>query len=112
MIGVYGILLEFWNPGTFVSGTVGAISLILALTALSVLPVHYGALGLLILGIALMIGEAVTPGFGVLGIGGILAFIAGAIFLFEGPGADISFAVSAAADHRRRSRHRRRSSSA
>lgn len=94
MIGVYGILLEFWNPGTFVSGTVGAISLILALTALTVLPVHYGALGLLILGIALMIGEAVTPGFGVLGIGGVLAFIAGALFLFEGPGADISFAIS------------------
>jgi membrane-bound serine protease (ClpP class) len=41
-----------------------------------------------------MIGEAVTPGFGVLGIGGILAFIAGAVFLFEGPGADISFAIS------------------
>ena len=94
MIGVYGILLEFWNPGHFVSGTVGAISLILALTALTVLPVHYGALGLLILGIALMIGEALTPGFGVLGIGGILAFIAGAVFLFEGPGADISFAIS------------------
>jgi membrane-bound serine protease (ClpP class) len=94
MIGVYGILLEFWNPGHFVSGTVGAISLILALTALTVLPVHYGALGLLVLGIALMIGEAVTPGFGVLGIGGVLAFIAGALFLFEGPGADISFAIS------------------
>ncbi len=94
MIGVYGILLEFWNPGTFVPGTVGAISLILALTALTALPVHYGALGLLILGIALMVGEALTPGFGVLGIGGILAFIAGAVFLFEGPGTDISFAIS------------------
>jgi membrane-bound serine protease (ClpP class) len=94
MIGVYGILLEFWNPGTFISGTIGAISLILALTALTVLPVHYGALGLLVLGIALMIGEALTPGFGVLGLGGLAAFIAGAIFLFEGPGADISFAVS------------------
>jgi membrane-bound serine protease (ClpP class) len=94
MIGVYGILLEFWNPGTLVSGTIGAISLILALTALTVLPVHYGALGLLILGIALMVGEALTPGFGVLGIGGVLAFIAGAAFLFEGPGADMSFAVS------------------
>jgi membrane-bound serine protease (ClpP class) len=94
MIGVYGILLEFWNPGTFISGTIGAISLILALTALTVLPVHYGALGLLVLGIALMIGEALTPGFGVLGFGGLAAFIAGAIFLFEGPGADISFSVS------------------
>jgi membrane-bound serine protease (ClpP class) len=94
MIGVYGILLEFWTPGTFVPGTVGAISLILGLIALTVLPVHYGALGLVILGIALMIGEALTPGFGVLGIGGLLAFIVGAVFLFEGPGADISFAIS------------------
>jgi membrane-bound serine protease (ClpP class) len=94
MIGVYGILLEFWNPGTYLPGTVGAISLILALTALTVLPVHYGALGLLILGIVLMVGEALTPGFGALGTGGILAFIAGATFLFEGPGADVSFAVS------------------
>jgi membrane-bound serine protease (ClpP class) len=94
MIGVYGILLEFWNPGTYLSGTVGAISLILALIALTVLPVHYGALGLLILGIALMIGEALTPGFGVLGIGGIIAFVAGAAFLFEGGDADVSFAIS------------------
>jgi membrane-bound serine protease (ClpP class) len=94
MIGVYGILLEFWNPGTFLPGTVGAISLILALIALTVLPVHYGALGLLILGIALMIGEAVTPGFCILGIGGVIAFIAGAAFLFEGGDADISFAIS------------------
>jgi membrane-bound serine protease (ClpP class) len=94
MIGFYGILLEFWNPGTFVPGTIGGISLILALTSLSVLPVHYGALGLLVLGIALMIGEALTPGLGILGIGGLAAFVVGAIFLFEGPGADISFAVS------------------
>ena len=94
MIGVYGILLEFWTPGTFVPGTVGAISLILALTALTVLPVHYGALGLLILGIALMIAEVTTPGSLVLGIGGIIAFITGAVFLFEGPGADISYAIS------------------
>jgi membrane-bound serine protease (ClpP class) len=93
MIGIYGILLEFWNPGHFVSGTVGAIALILALMALTILPVHYGALGLLILGIALMIGEAMTGSI-VLGIGGVLAFIVGAVFLFEGPGADISYAVS------------------
>jgi len=94
MIGVYGILLEFWTPGTFVPGTVGAISLILALTALTVLPVHYGALGLLLLGIILMVAEAMTPGTVVLGIGGVVAFIAGAVFLFEGPGADISYAIS------------------
>jgi membrane-bound serine protease (ClpP class) len=94
MLGFYGIVLEFWHPGSFVPGVVGGISLILALTALSALPVHYGALGLLVLGLALMIGEAFTPGIGALGIGGVIAFIAGAIFLFEGPGADIDIAVS------------------
>lgn len=94
MIGFYGIILEFWNPGSFVPAVVGGISLILALIGLSALPVNYGALGLLVLGIALMIGEAFTPGIGVLGIGGIAAFIAGAYFLIEGAGADIDIAVS------------------
>jgi membrane-bound serine protease (ClpP class) len=56
--------------------------------------VHYGALALLLLGIALMIGEAFTPGVIVLGIGGVVAFLVGAFFLFEGPGADIEIAVS------------------
>jgi membrane-bound serine protease (ClpP class) len=94
IIGFYGIILEFWNPGSFVPGVIGGISLILALTGLSALPVNYGALGLLMLGIALMIGEAFTPGIGVLGIGGLAGFIAGAYFLIEGAGADIDIAVS------------------
>ena len=94
MIGFYGIILEFWNPGTFVAGVVGGISLILGLIGLSALPVNYGALGLLVLGIALMIGEVFTPGIGVLGIGGLAAFIAGAYFLIEGAGADINIAIS------------------
>ena len=94
MIGFYGIILEFWNPGTFVPGVVGGISLILALIGLSALPVNYGALGLLVFGIALMIGEVFTPGIGVLGIGGLAAFVAGAYFLIEGAGADIDIAIS------------------
>jgi membrane-bound serine protease (ClpP class) len=94
MIGFYGILLEFWHPGTFFPGVIGAISLILALTALSALPVHYGALGLLVLGIALMIAEALTPGFGILGLGGLVAFVIGGMFLFEGGDSDIQIAVS------------------
>jgi membrane-bound serine protease (ClpP class) len=94
MIGFYGVILEFWNPGTLIPGTIGGVSIILALVALSALPVHYGALALLILGIGLMIAEAFTPGLGVLGIGGLLAFVVGSIFLFEGADWDIEVAVS------------------
>jgi membrane-bound serine protease (ClpP class) len=94
MVGFYGLILEFWNPGALVPGTVGAISLILAFIALSALPVHYGALALLLLGLGLMIGEVFTPGLGILGAGGLVAFAVGAIFLFEGAGWDIEVAVA------------------
>jgi membrane-bound serine protease (ClpP class) len=94
MIGFYGLILEFWQPGTFVPGVVGGICLILALIAFSALPVNYGALGLLVLGLALMVAEAFTPGIGILGIGGAVAFAFGAYFLFEGAGSDIEIAVS------------------
>ena len=94
MIGFYGVILEFWNPGSYAPGVVGAISLILALIALSTLPVSYGALALLVLGIGLMIAEAFTPGIGILGIGGVIAFVAGAFFLFEGAEGDVKVAVS------------------
>jgi membrane-bound serine protease (ClpP class) len=94
MIGFYGIILEFWNPGTLVAGTVGAISIILALIAFSALPVHYGALGLVILGMALMVAELFTPGVGILGVGGLIAFVVGSIFLFEGSGWDIDIGLS------------------
>jgi membrane-bound serine protease (ClpP class) len=94
LIGVYGILFEFWNPGGLVAGVVGVISLILALTALSTLPVQYGALALVVLGIALILVEAFAPGFGVLGVGGVVAFITGALFLFDPKGADIDISVS------------------
>jgi membrane-bound serine protease (ClpP class) len=83
LIGFYGLILEFWNPGSFAPGVIGAISLIVGLTALTALPVNYGALGLLVLGILLMIG-----------IGGLAAFIVGGLFLFEGGDTDIEFAVS------------------
>ena len=83
MIGFYGIVIEFWNPGVIIPGVVGGISLLLALTALSVLPVTFGGVGLLLLGLVLMLAEAFAPGFGVLGIGGLVAFVLGAVFLFD-----------------------------
>jgi membrane-bound serine protease (ClpP class) len=93
-VGVYGLLFEFWSPGALFPGVLGGICLLLALIALSVLPVQYGALGLLLLGIALMLGEAFTPGIGVLGLGGLAAFLVGAFFLFEPEGSTIDFGVS------------------
>ncbi len=94
LIGVYGILFEFMSPGAVAPGVVGGISLIVALTALSVLPVSYGGLALLLLGIALMALEGAAPSFGVLGLGGIVAFVVGALFLFDPADADIHFAIA------------------
>ncbi len=94
LIGIYGILLEFWSPGVFFPGVIGGISLILAFISLSLLPVEYGALGLLVLGIALMAGEAFTPGIGALGIGGLVAFLVGAFFLFDPDETTIELRIS------------------
>ncbi len=94
LVGVYGILFEFWSPGAIVPGVVGGISLLLALTALSVLPLSYGALALVLLGLALMIAEAFVPGVGILGIGGLAAFVLGAIFLFDPRGADFDIGIA------------------
>jgi membrane-bound serine protease (ClpP class) len=94
MIGIYGILFEFWSPGAIAPGVIGGISLILALTALAVLPVNYAGLALLIFGIALMVAEAFSPGFGIAGLGGIAAFALGALFLFDPEQSDIPIAVS------------------
>jgi len=94
MIGVYGILFEFWSPGLTGPGIVGGISLIVALMALSALPISYAGLALLALGIALMVTEAFAPGFGILGIGGAVALALGGMFLFDPSGADINFGVA------------------
>ncbi|MDZ7749964.1 MAG: hypothetical protein U5K43_15125 [Halofilum sp. (in: g-proteobacteria)] len=67
MIGFYGLLLEGYNPGAIVPGTVGAICLLLALYALQILPVNYAGLLLILLGLILMVGEAFAPSFGALG---------------------------------------------
>jgi membrane-bound serine protease (ClpP class) len=94
MIGIYGILFEFWHPGTVVPGVIGAISLIVALASLSVLPVNYAGMALLLLGIALMVAEAFAPSFGILGLGGIIAFVLGAFFLFDPDQSDIPIQAS------------------
>jgi len=95
LIGIYGIILEFYNPGMVFPGVTGAISLLLALFAFQVLPVNYAGLALIGLGIALMVGEMLMPSFGALGIGGVVAFVIGSIMLMDtdAPGFGISWEV-------------------
>lgn len=83
MIGVYGLFFELANPGAVVPGVIGAISLLLALYALQMLPVNYAGLALILLGLAFMVAEAFVPSFGVLGLGGIVAFAIGAVVLID-----------------------------
>ncbi|MGF1723670.1 nodulation protein NfeD [Photobacterium nomapromontoriensis] len=92
LIGIYGLLLEFYNPGVGLPGVLGGICLLLAMYSLQMLPVSYAGLGLLLLGIALMIAEAFSPSFGILGLGGIVAFVLGSVMLMdtETPGYQIA----------------------
>jgi membrane-bound serine protease (ClpP class) len=83
LIGIYGLILEFSNPGAILPGVTGAICLLLALYALQVLPVNYAALALLAIGIAFMVSEIFVTSGGILGIGGVAAFTVGSIMLFD-----------------------------
>jgi membrane-bound serine protease (ClpP class) len=81
--GMFGLFFEFSNPGFVLPGVVGAISLLLALYALQMLPVNYAGLGLIILGLAFMLAEVFIPSFGVVGIGGVIAFMIGSVMLID-----------------------------
>jgi len=100
IIGLYGLMYEGWNPGAIVPGVVGVICLLLAAYALQVLPVNYAGLALIIVGIALMVAEAFAPSFGALGLGGIAAFVFGAILMFDsdipGFGISVTFVIGIA----------------
>jgi len=83
LIGIYGLIFEFAHPGAILPGVMGAICLLIALFAFQVLPINYVGLGLILLGVVLMVAEAFVPSFGVLGIGGITAFVIGSILMFD-----------------------------
>jgi len=85
ILGFYGLIYEFANPGFGLSGVGGAILIVLGLYSIQVLPVNYAGLVLIILGVALLIGEAFNPGFGVLGAGGVIAMTVGSFILFKSP---------------------------
>lgn len=95
LVGIYGLIFEFSNPGAIVPGTIGAICLLLALYSFQLLPINYAGMALILLGVALMVGEAFEPSFGILGIGGVIAFVFGSIILMdtEAPGFGIDISV-------------------
>jgi membrane-bound serine protease (ClpP class) len=83
LLGVYGLIFEFGHPGFVFPGVLGAVSLLLGLYALHLLPVNYAGLALMALGIAFMIAEVFVPAFGSLGLGGVAAFVIGAMMLVD-----------------------------
>jgi len=85
MLGVYGLIIEFYNPGFGFAGITGGICLMLAAYGLQLLPINYVGLGLIIFGLILILSEAFIPSFGILGVGGIIAFSIGAIILVDAP---------------------------
>ncbi|MFL6792006.1 MAG: NfeD family protein [Bradyrhizobium sp.] len=94
LVGVYGLIFEFISPGAVAPGVVGTICLLVGLYALNMLPINYAGLGLILLGITLLVIEAFNPTV-VLGLGGITAFVLGAVMLFEveEPGYRLSWSV-------------------
>ena len=83
MIGVYGMIFEFMNPGSFLPGTLGAICLLTGLYAFAVLPVNLAGLALILLGIGMLIAEGFLFSHGILGTGGVVAFALGASILVD-----------------------------
>ncbi len=83
MIGIYGLIFEFSNPGFVVPGVVGAMCILLAFYAFQLLPVNYAGVALILLGLALLVAEAFAPSFGALGIGGVAALTFGLVVFVD-----------------------------
>ena len=83
IIGVYGLILEFYNPGMLFPAATGIICLLLGAYGLQMLPVNYAGLALIVIGLGMLIAEAVTPTYGVLGVGGVIAFVMGSVMLMD-----------------------------
>lgn len=98
LIGIYGLLLEGYNPGVMLPGVAGTICLLLALFAFQILSVNYAGLALVVLGVGMIIAEFFFPTFGSLGLGGLIAFVVGSLILFDTdvPGMNIALPLIAA----------------
>ena len=97
IVGVYLLMLEFYNPGVLFPAVTGIICLLLGAYGLQMLPVNYAGLALIFVGIAMLVLEVVTPTYGVLGVGGLVAFVIGSIILVDTdlPGYQLPIAIIA-----------------
>lgn len=82
VLGIVGLVAEFYHPGTLVPGITGAVALLLAIIGFTMLPVNWLGVLLILVGVGLLLAEAHTPGTGLLGVGGIVAFVLGSVLLF------------------------------
>ncbi|HVM19092.1 MAG TPA: nodulation protein NfeD [Egibacteraceae bacterium] len=95
-VGSLALLYELASPGGVVGGVIGAIMIVLAFFALSVLPVNIVGVLLLVLAVALFVAELFVPGVGVFAGGGALALVVAGLFLFDQPtgvGLDLTFLI-------------------
>ncbi|HEY6444144.1 MAG TPA: nodulation protein NfeD [Candidatus Acidoferrales bacterium] len=85
IVGVLGLYTEFTHPGMFAPGVIGGIAILLALFAMHMLPVSFTGLLLILLALVLFVLEAKFPTHGVLGVGGVVSMILGALMLVKSP---------------------------
>jgi membrane-bound serine protease (ClpP class) len=98
IFGIYGLILEFYNPGMVFPSVIGIICLLLGAYGLQMLPISYAGLALIVVGIGMMIAEVFTPTLGILGFAGVVAFVMGSIMLIDtdAPGYQLPIGVIAA----------------
>jgi membrane-bound serine protease (ClpP class) len=99
-VGFYGLVFEVMNPGMVLPGVAGAIAILIGMYALQLLPTNYAGLALIVVGLSFIVAEAFVPAYGSLGIGGVVAFVLGAMMLLDtdvpGFGVPVSLIVTLA----------------
>lgn len=95
LVGVYGLILELMSPGALFPGITGVICLLLAAFSLQILPINVVGLLLIIVGAILIAVEAFVPSFGIIGVGGVIALMAGSLMLYDGsvPGMELPMSI-------------------
>jgi membrane-bound serine protease (ClpP class) len=95
IFGIYGLILEFYNPGMVFPSVIGVVCLLLGAYGLQMLPVNYAGLALIVVGIGLMAAEVFTPTLGIMGFAGAVSFVIGSLILMdtEAPGYQVPYLV-------------------